>query len=514
MPPLDKAEVQPGGASDQIGPDEQPETAPATPRYLVDFGVIRNAKADPEIREVEVECTENNHPIHAEELNPSIEPVKQSRARSIRGYGSKSNAKLVSHPVASACPLNSTRKMYYEELKAIIGSPKDHEQLKPIAPFTRSKQPDRDNWHRRRMLRGKPTISNLDLTKLGFYDIPEQYRDKFDVESSRSWDASLGIYLKSLLPSLLDVNTYKDHWTHLLWHEELKMDPSIIATDIVAVKGPDPLHPGPTYGGYVTDVQQSDVILRMPESYSSLLNQRWDVRFTVNRLLLRRMHAAINKSGTHERILFPSSSHERPYAKLNRPMTRLDRKVAGNHKQTLAVQQILTQPPGDIPFILFGPPGTGKTTALVEAIHQVVVADPKNRVLVCAPSNTATDLIALRLSKMHNSGELLRLNAPARKLRTLPSDLRKYSFVEEDKFKAPVKQEIEKFRIVASTCFYASIPQALGIQDHFTHIFVDEAGHASEPEIMVAILQNAGLNTNVVLCGDVSDFLAATPDNY
>jgi helicase MOV-10 len=126
-------------------------------------------------------------------------------------------------------------------------------------------------------------------------------------------------------------------------------------------------------------------------------------------------------------------------------------------------------------------------------------------VLVCAPSNTATDLIATRLSKIHSPSELLRLNAPSRGFDSLPPDLRKYSPVDGRMFKAPPKEELKRFKIIASTCFYASIPRALGVQDHFTHIFVDEAGHATEPEIMVAVLQNASPRTNVIVCGDVSD---------
>ena len=37
---------------------------------------------------------------------------------------------------------------------------------------------------------------------------------------------------------------------------------------------------------------------------------------------------------------------------------------------------------------------------------------------------------------------------------------------------------------------------------HFSHIFVDEAGHATEPEVMIAIKTIADLNTNIVLSGD------------
>lgn len=157
---------------------------------------------------------------------------------------------------------------------------------------------------------------------------------------------------------------------------------------------------------------------------------------------------------------------------------------------------------------LLSRPGTGKTTTLVEAIHQVVLADPKNRVLVCAPSNTATDLIASRLVEWHNNREIIRLNAPSRAYDALLPNLREFSPAVGRKFSTPPKDELKKFRIVVSTCYYASIPRALGIEDHFTHIFVDEAGNASEAELMVALLQNTSKKTNIVLSGDVSAFVA------
>ena len=60
-----------------------------------------------------------------------------------------------------------------------------------------------------------------------------------------------------------------------------------------------------------------------------------------------------------------------------------------------------------------------------------------------------------------------------------------------------------KFRIIVSTCISASIPYGIGVpRGHFTHIFIDQAGQACEPESMIPIMTMANNQTNVILSGD------------
>ena len=60
--------------------------------------------------------------------------------------------------------------------------------------------------------------------------------------------------------------------------------------------------------------------------------------------------------------------------------------------------------------IIHGPPGTGKTTTVVELIRQAVARGEK--VLACAPSNTAVDNLLLKLSEA--GVKVIRLGHPAR----------------------------------------------------------------------------------------------------
>jgi ATP-dependent RNA/DNA helicase IGHMBP2 len=54
--------------------------------------------------------------------------------------------------------------------------------------------------------------------------------------------------------------------------------------------------------------------------------------------------------------------------------------------------------------VIHGPPGTGKTTTVVELVRQLVLR--RRRVLVCAPSNTAVDNLLAKLAPCMMRGEL------------------------------------------------------------------------------------------------------------
>lgn len=78
-----------------------------------------------------------------------------------------------------------------------------------------------------------------------------------------------------------------------------------------------------------------------------------------------------------------------------------------NTVQEQAVNQVLAA--RDV-AIVHGPPGTGKTTTLVEAIYETLHREPQ--VLVCAQSNAATDWIAGKLADRGLS--ILRIGNPVR----------------------------------------------------------------------------------------------------
>ncbi|NXU56710.1 M10L1 helicase, partial [Turnix velox] len=170
-----------------------------------------------------------------------------------------------------------------------------------------------------------------------------------------------------------------------------------------------------------------------------------------------------------------------------------------NEEQKLAVKRILSGECRPMPYVLFGPPGTGKTVTVIEAILQIHYSLPGSRILVCAPSNAATDLICLRLhqSNLLKPGAMVRVNATFRSLEHIDDLVRPYCKEGDNISKALW------FRIVITTCssagmfFHAEI--RLG---HFTHVILDEAGQATEPESLIPISLISEANGQIVLVGD------------
>lgn len=116
-----------------------------------------------------------------------------------------------------------------------------------------------------------------------------------------------------------------------------------------------------------------------------------------------------------------------------------------NPSQQAAVAKILSA--NDL-AIVHGPPGTGKTTTLVQAIKALVRRDGE-RVLVVAPSNTAVDLLS---EKLADEGlNVLRVGNPARVSErllalTLDSRMAEHSGIKEIK---KLKKKASEFRDMA-----------------------------------------------------------------
>jgi helicase MOV-10 len=68
-----------------------------------------------------------------------------------------------------------------------------------------------------------------------------------------------------------------------------------------------------------------------------------------------------------------------------------------NEHQAQVLYSICTSTHGSYPYILHGPPGTGKTRLIAKTVICLIRMSPKSRILLTAPSNRAADMIALKV---------------------------------------------------------------------------------------------------------------------
>ncbi|XP_023391491.1 putative helicase MOV-10 isoform X3 [Pteropus vampyrus] len=248
-----------------------------------------------------------------------------------------------------------------------------------------------------------------------------------------------------------------------------------------------------TYKGFVHRVELDRVKLSFSPSLLSRFvdGLTFKVNFTFNRQPLRVQHRALELAGRWQLwpTLFPVASREVPLLSSDLKLKLYDRNLESNPEQLQAMKHIVTGTTRPAPYIIFGPPGTGKTVTLVEAIKQVVKHLPKAHILACAPSNSGADLLCQRL-QVHLPRCIYRLLAPSRDIRMVPEDIKPCCNWDPNKgeYVFPAKKKLQEYRVLITTLITASrLVSAQFPIDHFTHIFIDEAGHCMEPESLVAI---------------------------
>ncbi|KAL6457776.1 hypothetical protein MHYP_G00330060 [Metynnis hypsauchen] len=285
--------------------------------------------------------------------------------------------------------------------------------------------------------------------------------------------------------------------------------PSVLRGDHLKVCiSKDKTKPVTMYKGYVHRVELESVKLGFSKKLvqNFITNMKFDVEFSINRYPLKLQHRAVDLAVQHRlgNVLFPSKNSVQHTAL---PQLRMfNRDLETNPEQNAAVQHILSGQSKPAPYLIFGPPGTGKTVTLVEAIKQVNKSNAGAHILACAPSNSACDLLCERLLRYVDAHRLFRFCASSRNPRTMPRKLLKRSNWDEgqDSFILPSKETLMGYSIIVVTLVTAGRLVSGGVPvGHFSHIFIDEAGQAVEPECVVGI---AGLlhpeKGQLVLAGD------------
>lgn len=210
-----------------------------------------------------------------------------------------------------------------------------------------------------------------------------------------------------------------------------------------------------------------------------------------------------------------------------------------NESQQKAVEKIASA--CDVAFI-HGPPGTGKTTTLVQSINLTV--QQERQVLVCAPSNAAIDLLVDKLSEKGlnvirighparvteqtlsktmdariaahaNYGELKALRKRMEQVRSSALKFKRHFGYHEKEQRRLLLQEarllkndadtlefyiindlLQNAQVICSTLVGSSHPMLRGRK--FKTVFIDEAAQALEPACWIPLLRA----NRVVFAGD------------
>ena len=131
--------------------------------------------------------------------------------------------------------------------------------------------------------------------------------------------------------------------------------------------------------------------------------------FTTNKMLLSRMSQALQFSNRKLiRRIFPNDQEGIPVETVDmlREHELFDKSIYTNKEQLRAINHILAGTSKEYPYLVFGPPGTGKTVAVAEAIKQVYAKIPGSTIIVTAQSNCAVDLLAERLVQHVDLGRM------------------------------------------------------------------------------------------------------------
>ncbi|XP_046748757.1 putative helicase MOV-10 [Diprion similis] len=240
----------------------------------------------------------------------------------------------------------------------------------------------------------------------------------------------------------------------------------------------------------ITFIGEKYVKIESSAKFAKKFNEEdlYDIKFLLPRRTLQCCHYAVELVEINQLVpaLFPEIRTS--YNNLSKELSWFDKNIATNTKQKQAIRNIVARTAHPAPYILFGPPGTGKTATLVEAISQIWKLNPSNRILICTPSNAAADELLKRLLINVPEQDIHRMYGSSRNWDDVDEEIQPCSnFVDGEKIFLPKELFILR-RIVVVTLVTCARLLALKLwENHFAYVFIDEGGQATEPETLIPL---------------------------
>uniref|UniRef100_A0A1B0AN46 Uncharacterized protein n=1 Tax=Glossina palpalis gambiensis TaxID=67801 RepID=A0A1B0AN46_9MUSC len=201
--------------------------------------------------------------------------------------------------------------------------------------------------------------------------------------------------------------------------------PSLVIGDRVKDENPwaDGENVKEMYKGAIHEVLRNRILIRFDDNFQREYDYRdYRLEFCLSRYDYRKQHYAISRAAEKlgEQFLLPSQVQTRERSQLDVRLNGeesllLDNRQYGWYNSTVkfiqkkAVPNILRGKIRNMPYVIFGPPGTGKTATLVEMIIQIFKLIPTARMLVGTPSNNSAYVITTQLIGVLRMYELIRL---------------------------------------------------------------------------------------------------------
>ncbi|XP_062419323.1 putative helicase mov-10-B.1, partial [Pungitius pungitius] len=189
------------------------------------------------------------------------------------------------------------------------------------------------------------------------------------------------------------------------------------------------------------DSRAEKVYLQFNDGFLSCFKEgmMFHLSFSINRLPQRSQQRALELvyQCRLREVLFPTgqwSSHRLL------PNRAFELRIENNPEQRKAVEHIVAASAKPSPYLVFGPPGTGKTVTLVEAIKRIVKTQPSCNILACAPSNSAADNLCERILQ-EKIDDVYRLYALSCRVREIPDSIQSCCNLnqETETFEIPLK---------------------------------------------------------------------------